>query len=148
VRVLLRLFRRLSLEKLMVGLCHVRRFYLSIGWGALSPHLYIAEPNRLGNRLFLANVTMPRRPQAAPRKSLWRPNRRTQNTGDIVDAEGNLRVPADYRTAYQFGQRGGGSRPRPGFEGDPCRLRVAGHDRRLSQRWTVLGWLRASERGL
>ena len=24
-----------------------------------------------------------------------------QNTGDIVDAEGNLRVPADYRTAYQ-----------------------------------------------
>ena len=25
-----------------------------------------------------------------------------QNTGDIVDAEGNLRVPADYRTAYQF----------------------------------------------
>jgi hypothetical protein len=34
-----------------------------------------------------------------------------QDTGDIVDAEGNLRVPADYRT------------------GDPCRLRVAGHDR-------------------
>ena len=25
-----------------------------------------------------------------------------QNTGDIVDAKGNLRVPADYRTAYQF----------------------------------------------
>ena len=25
-----------------------------------------------------------------------------QDTGDIVDAEGNLRVPADYRTAYQF----------------------------------------------
>src|SRR5215472_3152012 len=25
-----------------------------------------------------------------------------QNAGRVVDAEGNLRVPADYRTAYQF----------------------------------------------
>ena len=25
-----------------------------------------------------------------------------QNAGGVVDAEGNLRVPADYRTAYQF----------------------------------------------
>jgi Cytochrome P460 len=25
-----------------------------------------------------------------------------QNGGGVVDAEGNLRVPADYRTAYQF----------------------------------------------
>jgi putative oxidoreductase len=47
-----------------------------------------------------------------------------------------------------FGQLGSGSRPRPGFEGDPCRLRVAGHDRCLSQRWTVPGWVRARERGL
>ena len=26
----------------------------------------------------------------------------TQNAERVVDAEGNLRVPADYRTAYQF----------------------------------------------
>ena len=25
-----------------------------------------------------------------------------ENAGRVVDAEGNLRVPADYRTAYQF----------------------------------------------
>ena len=63
-------------------------------------------------------------------------------TETVVDASGNLRVPVDYRTAFSFWTLGGGSRPRPGFEGDPCRLRVAGHDRRLSQRWTVPGWLR------
>jgi hypothetical protein len=49
-------------------LCHVRGFYVSIGQGAFSPYLYIsilrtlvAEPNRLGSRLFLANVTTPER---------------------------------------------------------------------------------------
>jgi len=41
-----------------------------------------------------------------------------QNAGRVVDAEGNLRVPVGYRTVYQFffGQLGGGSGPRPGFE--------------------------------
>jgi hypothetical protein len=47
-------------------LCHVRGFYLSIGRGALARmsifqclRALVANSNRLGNRLFLANVTMP-----------------------------------------------------------------------------------------
>jgi hypothetical protein len=58
-------WRRFDEPSASERLCHVRGFYLSIGRGPLSARMFIfqclralaAEPNRLGNRLFLANVT-------------------------------------------------------------------------------------------
>ena len=59
----------------------------------------------------------------------WQPGMTATNdpkTEKVVDTSGNLRVPGDYRTAYQFfGLWGGVSRPTPGLKGDPRRLCVA-----------------------
>jgi hypothetical protein len=70
-----------------------------------------------------------------------------QNAGRVVDAEGNLRVPVDYRTAYQFlgswalaADQGQGSKEVHVVYASPGTI--------SSQRWRVPGWLCASERGL
>ena len=70
-----------------------------------------------------------------------------QSPQTLVDAQGNLRVPDDYRTAYQFlGANRRGTRQR--FATAPRRLCVARHDRRLSQRWEFSRRLRVGEGGV
>ena len=69
----------------------------------------------------------------------WQPGMTATNDPKIekvVDTSGNLRVPGDYRTAYQFfGQLGGVSRPTPGLKGDSRRQLFAAHfDRPTSRR--------------
>ena len=82
----------------------------------------------------------------------WQPGMTATNdpkTEKVVDASGNLRVPGDYRTAYQFlGSWAGGSRPRPGFKGDPPRLCVARHGRCVPEERAFHRRLCAGERGI
>ena len=60
----------------------------------------------------------------------------TGGQSPVVDAQGSLRVPEDYRAAYQFlGAWAIAADQGKGSHETPCRLRVARHDRRLSQRW-------------
>ena len=72
----------------------------------------------------------------------------TQNAERVVDAEGNLRVPADYRTAYQFlgtwavaDEKGKGSKEMHVVYASPGAVSAY-------PRWTVRRWLGAGERSL
>ena len=70
-------------------------------------------------------------------------------TGAIADAEGALRVPADYRSIVSiFGDLGDRRRSRPGIEAAPLGLCLARRGRRLSGEWPLPGRSRSGEGGL
>ena len=82
----------------------------------------------------------------------WQPAMTATNdpkAAKVVDASGNLRVPGDYRTAYQFlGSWAVAADQGRGFKGDPPRLCVARHGRCVPEERAFHRRLCAGERGI
>ena len=78
-------------------LCYVRGFYLSIGAGRSQPaRLYfnaLGHSSRLGNRLFLANVTMP---------AIWLYLRFTLSFRDVEDLLAERGIMVSYETVRRW----------------------------------------------